>query len=85
MIIERITASTMFPNSPRLKKMQLPSYLTSQLERTAKLRAQLLDQQLLDPAEAKRKTKKVLPRGRSLTQSFSAPETNRDVVVRVFL
>lgn len=44
-IVERVNNNMKFPNSPRLKKLKLPTYLVTQLEKSVKTREQLLLQE----------------------------------------
>nr|XP_039250253.1 glutamate-rich protein 6-like [Styela clava] len=73
-IIQRINNNLKFPNSPRLKNIQLPNYLTSQLEKTARLKEILLEQEFNDPLRKKSKKKlSGLSRHRSLPSTRSEP------------
>lgn len=73
-IIERINNHLKFPNSPRLKKIQLPNYLNAQLQKTARLKQLILEQEINEPMKKQNKKKlSGLSRNRSLASTVKHP------------
>lgn len=57
-IVEKLNNNLRFPNSPRLKKLKLPGYLASELERTMKIRQQLQEGEFTQLTGKKSRSKK---------------------------